>query len=238
MIECVLVRSDWLLHVRVRWCYHSRTWHSFSFGYIFILLSIDMLLAFYSSRSTRWLMTPRWRPTSTKCVLCGCVHGRRRKFIRTAPLSPDSSCSVRWYRLPKNSPTSMFVGGKVLMWWLIEVEWSGSPFYHISSFDCFVDRWIAAQPKSSNAMCVVFIVISEHNMAMPLRRSIDSDSFCFVGCGDCYVWWRSPRRRRRVEPYYRGAILFRSYRCVSLDVPFNADDGRHAYRYNNKRLTW
>lgn len=36
-------------------------------------------------------------------------------------------------------------------------------------------------------MCVVFIVISEHNMAMPLRRSIDSDSFCFVGCGDCYV---------------------------------------------------
>ena len=26
------------------------------------------------------------------------------------------------------SPTSMFVGGKVLMWWLIKVEWSGSPF--------------------------------------------------------------------------------------------------------------
>ena len=40
-----------------------------------------------------------------------------------------------------------------------------------------------------------------------------------------------------VEPYYRGAILFRSYRCVSLDVPFNADDGRHACRCNNKRLT-
>lgn len=86
------------------------------------------------SRSTKWLMTPRWRPMSTKCV-CGCVHIRRRKFICTAPLSPDSSCSVRWYRLPKNSPTSMFVGGKVLMWWLIEVEsnllveWSGSPFF-------------------------------------------------------------------------------------------------------------
>ena len=43
-------------------------------------------------------------------------------------------------------------------------------------------------------MRVVCIAISEHNMAMPLRRSIDSDSFfCFVGCGDCYVWWLSPR---------------------------------------------
>ena len=40
-----------------------------------------------------------------------------------------------------------------------------------------------------------------------------------------------------VEPYYRGTTVFRSYRSVSLDVPFNADDGRHAYRYNNKRLT-
>ena len=40
-----------------------------------------------------------------------------------------------------------------------------------------------------------------------------------------------------VEPNYRGTTVFRSYRSVSLDVPFNADDGRHAYRYNNKRLT-
>jgi len=35
-----------------------------------------------------------------------------------------------------------------------------------------------------------------------------------------------------VEPNYRGTTtVLRSYCCVSLDVPFNADDGRHAYRY-------
>ena len=80
------------------------------------------------SRSTKWLMTPRWRPTSTKCVLCGCVHGRRRNFICTASLSPGSSCSVRWYRLPKTLQLQCLWGGKVLMWWLIKVKWSGSPF--------------------------------------------------------------------------------------------------------------
>ena len=65
------------------------------------------------SRSTKWLMTPRWRPMSTKCV-CGCVHSRRRKFICTAPLSPDSSCSVRWYRLPKNFQLQCLWGGRCL----------------------------------------------------------------------------------------------------------------------------
>ena len=63
------------------------------------------------SRSTKWLMTPRWRPMSTKCV-CGCVHGRRRKFICTASLSPDSSCSVRWYRLPKTLSNFNVCGGE------------------------------------------------------------------------------------------------------------------------------
>ena len=82
------------------------------------------------SRSTKWLMTPRWRPTSTKCVLCGCVHGRRRKFICIASLSPDSSCSVRWYRLPKTLSNFNVCGGEgaYTVWWLIALEWSGSPF--------------------------------------------------------------------------------------------------------------
>eukprot|EP00985_Skeletonema_marinoi_P018482 scaffold10332_cov143-Skeletonema_marinoi.AAC.2 len=73
-------------------------------------------------------------------------------------------------------------------------------------------------------------------MAMPLRRSIDSDSFCFV---DAAIVTSDGYRHVAddVEPNYRGATVFRSYRSVSLDVPFNADGGRHAYRYNNKRLT-
>ena len=85
----------------------------------------------------------------------------------------------------KDSPTSMsmFVGGKVLMWWLMEynrMEWQS----------ILISRALIV-------LCVAFIAISEHNMAMPLRRSIDSDSFCFVGCVVCYVWWLSPCRRRR-----------------------------------------
>eukprot|EP00985_Skeletonema_marinoi_P009876 scaffold4647_cov80-Skeletonema_marinoi.AAC.1 len=112
---------------------------------------------------------PKMTSNEHKCVLCGCVHGRRRKFICIASLSPDSSrSSTTWPCL----------------------------FGDLSTAIAF-------------ALLDAAIVMSDG------YRHVADD----------------------VEPNYRGTTVFRSYRCVSLDVPFNADDGRHAYRYNNKRLT-
>jgi hypothetical protein len=86
-------------------------------------------------------------------------------------------------------------------------------------------------------MCVVFIVISEHNM--PCLFGDLSTAIAFALLDAAIVMSDGYRHvADDVEPnYYRGTTVFRSYLCVSLDVPFNADDGRHAYRYNNKRLT-
>eukprot|EP00984_Skeletonema_dohrnii_P001600 scaffold505_cov98-Skeletonema_dohrnii-CCMP3373.AAC.2 len=67
-------------------------------------------------------------------------------------------------------------------------------------------------------------------MAMPLRRSTTPIAFASL---DAAIVTSDGYRHVAddVEPNYRGTTVFRSYRCVSLDVPFNADDGRHAHRY-------
>eukprot|EP00984_Skeletonema_dohrnii_P035193 scaffold34663_cov255-Skeletonema_dohrnii-CCMP3373.AAC.1 len=85
-------------------------------------------------------------------------------------------------------------------------------------------------------MRVVFIAISEHSM--PCLFGDPSTAIAFALLDVAIVMSDGYRHvADDVEPNYRGTTLFRSYLCLSIDVPFNADDGQHAYRFNNKRLT-
>eukprot|EP00984_Skeletonema_dohrnii_P029112 scaffold19473_cov100-Skeletonema_dohrnii-CCMP3373.AAC.1 len=86
-------------------------------------------------------------------------------------------------------------------------------------------------------MRVVFIAISEHSMPCCLFGDL-STAIAFALLDVAIVMSDGYRHvADEVEPNYRGTTVIRSYLCVSIDIPFNADDGQHAYRLNNKRLT-